>query len=351
MNVAIGQGAHDAPHGLSLSVSDRSGRFRVVRQNLGFPAGKDKTVLVDLSNVFLPGAPRRSVLSTNLEIYWDRIGWAVGQPGVSTAAPTLALSSAVLRARGFSVTSQRSPKLARASEIRAFRTTPRLARSRRLHTRFGDVRELLTRVDDRYVIMNAGDELALQFPAAPPPAPGLVRDFIVVSDGWVKDGDYNTTFSRTVLPLPTHATGRYATPPGRLEDDPSVRAHQQDFATYHTRYVTAAAAREALRAIRSAAISAFKKPVLALIFVALLATPVVLRHYRRQMPEAPPAPIRADQHQIELGEFLAHLGDRGEVDRGVLADRGVRAAAGLDTGNALGRKRAGTTRNSASHLV
>jgi hypothetical protein len=32
--------------------------------------------------------------------------------------------------------------------------------------------------------------------------------------------------------------------------------------------------------------SAFKKPILAVIFVALLATPVVLRHYRRQMPAA-----------------------------------------------------------------
>ena len=41
--------------------------------------------------------------------------------------------------------------------------------------------------------MNAGDELRLRFPEAPPPARGLVRDFVVVGDGWVKDGDYNTT--------------------------------------------------------------------------------------------------------------------------------------------------------------
>ena len=33
------------------------------------------------------------------------------------------------------------------------------------YTRFGDVRELLRAVDDRYVIMNAGDELRLSFPA------------------------------------------------------------------------------------------------------------------------------------------------------------------------------------------
>ena len=69
-------------------------------------------------------------------------------------------------------------------------------------------------------------------PRRPPPPSGLVRDFIVVADGWEKDGDYNTSYSRTVLPLPTHASGRYDTPPGRLEDDPVYRQHRDDFAEY-----------------------------------------------------------------------------------------------------------------------
>jgi hypothetical protein len=107
-------------------------------------------------------------------------------------------------------------------------------------------------VDDRYVIMNAGDELRLRFPEVPPPAPGYVRDFVMVGDGWVKDGDYNTGFSRTVLPLPTHQTGRYTRPPRELEDDPVYREHRDDFVEYHTRYVTADGAREALRRRRSA---------------------------------------------------------------------------------------------------
>jgi hypothetical protein len=117
------------------------------------------------------------------------------------------------------------------------------------HTRFGDVQPLLGGVDDRYVIMNAGDELALRFREASPPAAGLVRDFIVIADGWVKDGDFNTTASRTVLPLPTHASGRYDRRAGRLEDDPVFQQHPDDFATYHTRYVTPAA-RRALRGPR-----------------------------------------------------------------------------------------------------
>jgi hypothetical protein len=70
-----------------------------------------------------------------------------------------------------------------------------------------------------------------------------------VGDGWVKDGDYNTTFSRTVLPLPTHQSGRYERAPGALEDDPVYQAHREDFATYHTRYVGPESARQALRVV------------------------------------------------------------------------------------------------------
>ena len=82
------------------------------------------------------------------------------------------------------------------------------------YTRFGDVRELLEQVDDRYVIMNSGDEMSLRFAEQPPPPAGWVRDFVIVGDGWIKDGDYNSTFSKTVLPLPYHAKREYTTPPG-----------------------------------------------------------------------------------------------------------------------------------------
>ena len=45
-----------------------------------------------------------------------------------------------------------------------------------------------------------------------------------------------------------------------------------------------------------------------------------------------------DQDQIEIREQAVHLGDGREVDRGILADRGMRAAAGLDTADPLGRQ-------------
>ena len=71
INVAIGQGRHERPRGLRLAVADRTGRFRTVRENLGFPAGKDKTVLIDLAGVFAGDGPRRLRL---IDEYGDLLG-------------------------------------------------------------------------------------------------------------------------------------------------------------------------------------------------------------------------------------------------------------------------------------
>jgi hypothetical protein len=247
INLAIAQGTHEPPDGLSLHATDSAGRFHEVRRGLGFPAGKDKTILLDLSGVFGPTGPRRLRLATNLEIFWDRLGWAVGRPDVMLRPQTLELTSADLSYRGFSIIDQPSPSVPERPRYALAGTSPRWLDLEGYYTRFGDVRDLLRSVDDRYVIMNAGDELRLHFRDAAAPASGLVRDFIAVADGWEKDGDYNTSFSRTVLPLPTHRTGRYDTPPGRLEDDPVYRQHASDFAEYHTRYVTSEPVRDALR--------------------------------------------------------------------------------------------------------
>jgi len=89
--------------------------------------------------------------------------------------------------------------------------------------------------------------MAFRFAAPPPPPEGWTRDFVLIGDGWVKDGDYNTTFSKTVLPLPAHDRPDYTTPPGRLEDDPVYLRHPEDWQTYHTRYVTPRRFYEALR--------------------------------------------------------------------------------------------------------
>ena len=236
INVAIAQGGHPAPRGLSLEVEHRPGEWRTLTSDLGFPAGKQKTILLDLSG--RPEGARRFRLRTNLEIYWDALGWA---PPLDLQPRTTRLSAARadLRYRGFSRTSE--DRASHAPEVPHYdqlaNTAPRWRDLVGYHTRFGDVRELLAQVDDRYVIMNAGDEMQLSFTALPPPAAGWTRDFVLVGDGWEKDGDFNTAFSKTVLPLPRHDMTEYDGGPADLERDPAYLRHPEDWQRYHTRFV------------------------------------------------------------------------------------------------------------------
>ena len=62
--------------------------------------------------------------------------------------------------------------------------------------------------------------------------PGWRRDFVLIGDGWEKDGDYNTSFSQTVLPLPSHDRPDYGAGDREpeLDDDPVYRRHAGDWA-------------------------------------------------------------------------------------------------------------------------
>jgi tetratricopeptide (TPR) repeat protein len=241
INLAVGQGGAPKPSGLALDAQDAAGRWREVVPDLGFPAGKNKSMLIDLAAA---GGARRLRLRTNLEIYWDRLSVAE-RVEAPVRTERLAASRAELRFRGFSQTSSprgespETPHYARLANV-----APRWRDLEGYHTRFGDVGELLTGVDDRYVIMNAGDELRLEFPERPAPARGWRRDFVLIGDGWEKDGDYNTGFSQTVLPLPSHAQPAYGQglPEARareleLEADPVYQAHRDDWERFHTRFV------------------------------------------------------------------------------------------------------------------
>jgi len=248
INVAISQGRHEPGRALSLEVPDGHGGWVVARPNLGFPAGRKKTCVINIGNVFLPGTPHRLRLKTNLEIYWDSIEWAEGRPNVPLRITQLSPASANLHYRGYSTirqANQSSPEIPDYNRLSGAIQPWRDLEG--YYTRYGDVKELLNAVDDRYVIMNAGDEMSLHFPAQPEPPMGWARDYVIAGDGWIKDGDYNSTFSKTVLPLPHHDKKNYDTPPGKLEDEWVYRRHPQDWQTYQTRYVTPEATQNALR--------------------------------------------------------------------------------------------------------
>ena len=249
VNVAITQGNRWRAHGLSVEVPDGHGGWVTAQDNLGFPAGRKKTILFDLTHVFRTGTPRRVRLRTNLEIYWDAIHWAQGAPDAPLKETTLDPTMADLHYRGYSV--MHMPVGAGAPEVPDYNQIEGTKQHWRdligYYTRYGDIRELLTTIDDRYVIVNSGDEMSLRFPQQPPPPAGWVRDFVIKGDGWIKDGDFNSTFSKTVLPLPYHAKNEYTTRPGALEDEWAYRQHPEDWRNYHTRYVTPQVFQNALR--------------------------------------------------------------------------------------------------------
>jgi len=241
LNVAITQGNRWHAKGMSVEVPDGRGGWIAAQSDLGFPAGRKKTVLFNLTNIFRPGTPRRVRLRTNLEIYWDCIEWAQGTRDAQVKTQTLDAEAADLHYRGYSTINTPDPGAPAPEVPDYYQILGSKQRWRDLigyYTRYGDVRELLRQVDDRYVIVNSGDEMSLRFAEQPPPPGGWLRDFIVVGDGWIKDGDFNSTFSKTVLPLPYHAKNEYVERPGRLEDEYVYRQHPEDWENYHTRYVT-----------------------------------------------------------------------------------------------------------------
>ncbi|MCY4170141.1 MAG: FG-GAP-like repeat-containing protein [Bacteroidetes bacterium] len=239
INVAISQGDHSPPIGLRLEAQKSDGTWETIHENLGFPSGKTKTILIDLSSVERRSDSQRFRLHTNLEIYWDALFTAAKLDDSLAKVTHLMPTTADLRYRGFSIVNEKdrsSPELPVYSDLSG---TAQIWRDLQgYHTRFGDVIPLLETIDDRYVIMNAGDEMLFQFPETDPVVSGNQRDFVLIGDGWVKDGDYNTTFSKTLRPLPSHGDPTYDEVPGRLQDDPVYQRHASDWIHYHTRYVS-----------------------------------------------------------------------------------------------------------------
>jgi hypothetical protein len=188
-----------------LEVPDGRGGWKVALPSMGFPAGKTKTMPVDLSTVLVRSDPRVRI-RTNLAIYWDRIVYTADDPPAEIRKSPVPLSSARLSFRGFSRWVRESadgPHLFLHDDVET--TTP-WADPAGLYTRFGDVRELLLAADDRYVVFKGGDSIRLEFDASRLPAvpAGWERDWVVVLDGWEKDGDKNTVAGSTVEPLPFH---------------------------------------------------------------------------------------------------------------------------------------------------
>ncbi|MFU8813188.1 MAG: FG-GAP-like repeat-containing protein, partial [Balneolaceae bacterium] len=74
INLAISQGENPFPTGMKIEISNNGEQWSVLYDDYGVPAGKTKTILVDVEEVFDEGASRPSLRFTSTsEIYWDGI--------------------------------------------------------------------------------------------------------------------------------------------------------------------------------------------------------------------------------------------------------------------------------------
>jgi enediyne biosynthesis protein E4 len=219
----------------SLQVKDAAGEWRTVIEDLGIPAGKPKTIVVDLTDKFL-SASREVRIVTSLCVYWDEIFLAAAAGEPEAVLSGLPVARAALRYRGFSrpvIHPER--KQPESFDYQSWMPVSMWNPTPGLYTRYGDVRPLLAEIDDRLVVMGSGDEIRLRFDAAalPPLPAGWRRDFLLFVDGWAKDADANTAFSQTVEPLPFHGMSQYPYPEG--ERFPGGEVHDLDRQRSRTR--------------------------------------------------------------------------------------------------------------------
>jgi len=235
LNIAISQNPEmPRPQPPMLQVPDENGEWQTVSPYMGFPGGKTKTIVVDLTDKFLT-ADYRVRIVTNMEIRWDHVFYTVDETEASFELTDLELLGADLHYRGFS---KRVPQPHNQSEYFDYQSViidqlwPPMGGN---FTRYGDVTVLIEEGDDMQVVMGAGDEMTVRFAVPEKKLPeGWVRDFILYNIGWDKDADLNTVQGQQVEPLPFRDMKAYPYEPEQsFPDTPQHRQYLKEYQTRH----------------------------------------------------------------------------------------------------------------------
>ena len=180
------------------------GSWSKIDADVGAPAGKTKTILVDLQDKLPPGAHRLR-LTTAFEIYWN---WATLCEKTSVSenrTSTLQPNRADLHWRGFSEFTALPEYLPMTPDYERIVSQPPWRRTPAgWCTRYGPVNVLVREKDNALVLLNGGDELALTFKAdrLPQKPAGFERSFFLYVVGWDKDADFHISEGWRVEPLP-----------------------------------------------------------------------------------------------------------------------------------------------------
>jgi tetratricopeptide (TPR) repeat protein len=206
------------------------GTWRRIPGEAGFPAGQERTIVVDLTGK-LPAGTRRIRLVSNLEIFWDQVLIDNQSQGeVRTTEVPLALATEHYRGYPLQIEGK-SPGDLDYDYDRVSLTGP-FQHQRGNYTRMGDVTALVKGIDDRYAIFGSGEEIAVEFDASKLPlvAEHWKRDYFFYASGYVKDMDWWDASPFTVAQLPFHKMSTYPYPSSeKFPDDADAFKYQLDW--------------------------------------------------------------------------------------------------------------------------
>jgi cytochrome c-type biogenesis protein CcmH/NrfG len=217
-----------------VEVQDAHGKWTRVVDDMGFPAGLERTMVAGLTGKIPPGTRRIRIVS-NLKIYWDAIRIDQTPEQSATRVSEVPLATAALAFLGYPKEIRLTPASDTVYSYSKRSMTGPYARAAGNYTRYGDVRELLNSSDDRFAIFSSGEGVKLDFDARSLPSlpAGWVRDYFFYADGFEKDMDFYAAHAFTVEPLPKHTMQPYPYPLG--SDYPSDPAHLRYELEYNTR--------------------------------------------------------------------------------------------------------------------
>lgn len=221
----------------SIEVLQADGNWKMMVPFFGFPGGKTKTMVVDLTGVVDPEHTRFRLRST-MELYFDHVFLTVGEQDQPVVSQPCRLTATDLHSRGFSRRDYtgsvfRNGHGPEGYNYQQLQTNPRWPTISGFFTRYGRVDELLQQADDRLAVLGPGDELTLRFAVPESPVPdGWTRDFVLRNTGWDKDADLNTVYGQSAEPYPYRGMTHYPfAEADSLPDSDSYRNYLQQYQT------------------------------------------------------------------------------------------------------------------------
>jgi len=206
-----------------VEAQDAQGMWVRVVEDMGFPAGLERTMVTDLSGK-IPAGTRRIRIVTNLKIYWDAVRIDQTPETKNFRISEVPLATAALEFLGYPQEIRLQPASDTVYSYTRRSPTGPYARAAGNYTRYGDVKTLLSASDDKFAVFGSGEGVKLEFDLQHLPSlpAGWVRDYFFYADGFEKDMDFYAANAFTVEPLPRHGLLSYPYPEGKdypLDDE------------------------------------------------------------------------------------------------------------------------------------